>query len=81
MSPALEAQSLNHWTTREILRELSKWTDVVRVEDGKFIELYIFNGYIWLKLYLNMKREKQLTAAGFDGVKGLARLYKGGLIL
>ena len=46
MSPALEAQSLNHWTTREILRELSKWTDVVRVEDGKFIELYIFNGYI-----------------------------------
>ena len=30
---------------------------------------------------LDMKREKQLTAAGFDGVKGLARLYKGGLIL
>ena len=46
MCPALEAQSLNHWTTRELLRELSKWTDVVRVEVGKFMELYTFNGYI-----------------------------------
>ena len=50
MSPALEAGSLNHWTTREILRELSKWTDVVRVEDGKFMELYTFNGTIHFQI-------------------------------
>ena len=40
--------SLESWPqdTREIPRELSNWTDVVRVEDGKFMELYSFNGYI-----------------------------------